>query len=176
MIMREFLYNTLRDLDKLAGLKQFQKLTEMEDGNIQIRDLLDKIIFIADQFKNIPEQAKQDIIYAGVVTDPNFIGLNAKVVWKWLNAEAHKYVKKVEEEPKDWKPVERGSPEYLEHLANWEKSLGQLVENFKPNDLKEQRIADKRARFFGDNIPLPPPEKKALSEHVNDVIEKSKSK
>lgn len=123
--MREFLFSTLRDLDKLAGLKQFNQLAELPDSQVQIKDLLDKIMFIVDQFKDIPDKAKQDIIYAGVLTDQNFYGLNAKVVYKWLVTEAHKYKPKPVEEPvtEESKPLERGSEQYLKRLQEWEEAL-----------------------------------------------------
>ncbi len=174
--MRTFLFNTLRDLDKLAGLKQFHQLAELEDSQVQIKDLLDKIMFIVDQFKNIPDKAKQDIIYAGVVTDPQFYGLNAKVVYKWLVAEAHKYRPKSVEEPatEDSKPLERGSEQYLKRLEEWEKSLQPLIENIS----EEQRIANKEVAFFGPDskrqkyTPISDEEARQKLAHYEELREK----
>lgn len=91
--MREFFYNLLQNLDKLAGLKQYEKLTQTPNPKQEINTLLDILCRVCDQFPFIPEQDKIKIINDSVVADQEFIGLNAKIIFKWLNAKREFYMK-----------------------------------------------------------------------------------
>lgn len=83
--MREYFTNLLLNLDKLTGIQQYNKLMQNADWKTEINTLLDILCRVCEQFPYIPDAAKQKIIDGCIVADQEFIGLNAKVVFKWLN-------------------------------------------------------------------------------------------
>jgi hypothetical protein len=123
--MREFLYNLLMDLDKLTGLKQYERLLAAKDFKKEINDLLDILCRTCDQFGYIPDADKQRIVSANVISDPEFIGLNAKVLFKWFSQTKGFYHKELAHEenkvPADYKPLEGEARE--EWLKRWQESL-----------------------------------------------------
>jgi hypothetical protein len=91
--MREYFLNLLQHIDKLAGLKQYEKLCQMPDFKSQINTLLDILCRVCDQFPFIPEEDKKAIINDAVIADQEFIGLNAKIIYKWLSVKKEFYTK-----------------------------------------------------------------------------------
>lgn len=90
--MRQFFFELLKKLDKLTGIRQFEKLQAMPEAAKETGELLDILCRVCSQFPFIPDKAKQDIILAAVVADQEFIGLNAKIVFKWLQAQRDRFI------------------------------------------------------------------------------------
>lgn len=84
--MRDFFLNLLQNLDKLTGMKQYEKLLQSADYKGEINTLLDILCRVSDQFPYIPNDVKKQIVNDAVIADQEFIGLNAKIIFKWLNA------------------------------------------------------------------------------------------
>lgn len=102
--MRQYFFKLLQNLDKLTGMKQYEKLCAVPDYKAEINTLLTILCRVCEQFPYIPDDAKQRIIDTNVVTDGEFIGLNAKCIYKYLNANKDRYFKElahVELKPED---------------------------------------------------------------------------
>jgi hypothetical protein len=130
--MKEFFYNLLQQLDKLTGIKQYDKLMALPEteSDKEIEDLLKILCNVSAQFPLIPKDAQKSIIRQAVVADGDFIGLNAKFVYKSLNAQRDRFFKEshhVKEDPgPDWKPVEG------ERRSEWLKKWGEQLAKFGP--------------------------------------------
>lgn len=96
--MREFFLNLLQNLDKISGLKQYEKLCQTEKPKEEIKMLLDILCRVCDQFPFIPFEDKKRIISDAAIADAEFIGLNAKIIFKWLNAKRSNYIKESKDE------------------------------------------------------------------------------
>ena len=86
--MREYFLNLLGDLDKLAGLKQLDKIYAAHGDNIEgakaeIKKLLDVLCNVSAQFPMIPSADQQKIITQSVITE-DFPSLNGNVLYKWV--------------------------------------------------------------------------------------------
>lgn len=124
--MKEFFLNLLNSLDKLAGLRQVEKImASSPNPKAEINELISVLIRVSEQFPYIPQKDQQNIISAAVVTDPEFNSLNARIVYKWLSAQRDKFFKESAhipgEEDKDWVPVTGEARQ--EWLKKWERSL-----------------------------------------------------
>ena len=123
--MRDFFMELLNNLDKLTGLRQLEKISAMPNPKKEINDLLDILCRTCDQFGYIPDSDKQRIISGNVVSDAEFIGLNAKVLFKWFSQTKGFYHKELAHEentvPADYKVLE--GEERLQRLKDWEESL-----------------------------------------------------
>lgn len=95
--MREFFKQLLRMLDKLTGNKQYERLCESKNPKEEITLLLDILCRVCDQFKYIPDEAKKQIIEDAVISDAEFIGLNAKFIAKSLNLKKEFYMNQKDE-------------------------------------------------------------------------------
>lgn len=119
--MREYFYNLLERLDKLTGHRQLEKLMTAEKPEDEINELLDVLCRTSDLFPLIPKNDQKAIISHAVVADGEFIGLNAKIVYKWLNAQKDRYFKEAAHIPSEvdpnWKPV--GDEERAKWLREW---------------------------------------------------------
>jgi hypothetical protein len=106
--MKSYFINLLQQLDKLTGIRQWEKLKEAVDPNEEIKLLVAILCRTCDLFPYIPDEAKQKIITACVVSDQEFIGLNAKIIYKWLNANKDQYFRETSHIPteKNEPPVE----------------------------------------------------------------------
>lgn len=91
--MRKFFLQLLQNLDKLTGMKQYEKLCQTKKPKEEIKMLIDILCRVCDQFPFIPDEDKIKIINDAVIADQEFIGLNAKVVYKWLNLKREFYMK-----------------------------------------------------------------------------------
>jgi len=83
--MREYFLNLLQNLDKFCGLKQYEKIMQLPTHKEELNALLDILCRVSEQFKFIPEKDQKRIISDAVITDQEFQGLNARVIYKWLN-------------------------------------------------------------------------------------------
>lgn len=90
--MRDYFLNLLQNLDKLTGMKQYEKLMQMSDYKKEINTLLDILCRVCEQFPFIPDEAKKQIINDAVISDGDFIGLNAKFIAKSLNLKKEFYM------------------------------------------------------------------------------------
>jgi hypothetical protein len=106
--MNEYFVKLLKSLDKLTGMKQYEKLLAMPDFKSEINSLIEILCRTCDMFPYIPDESKQKIIDACVVSDQEFIGLNAKIIYKWLNANRAQYFRETSHIPteKNEPPVE----------------------------------------------------------------------
>jgi hypothetical protein len=78
--MRNFLKKTLMKLPFTAGINQAEKL-----GSTQlVNELLDELNSTCNRF-SIPDKVKQEIIEDGIRQDPDFYGLNSKILYKWFS-------------------------------------------------------------------------------------------
>lgn len=95
--MRDYFKNLLQNLDKLSGLKQYEKLCQSKNPKEEIKTLLDILCRVCDQFPFIPDEDKKRIIDDAVIADQEFIGLNAKIIFKWLSLKKEFYLKETGE-------------------------------------------------------------------------------
>ena len=92
--MREYFLSLLKTLDKLTGIRQYEKLCQAPNPKEEIKLLLDILCRVTDQFPYIPDDAKKTILSDAVINDSEFIGLNAKFVAKSLNMKKEFYLGK----------------------------------------------------------------------------------
>lgn len=136
--MREYFLNLLKNLDKLTGMKQYEKLCQMKNPKEEIKILLDILCRVCEHFFYIPDDAKKQIIDEAVISDQDFIGLNAKFIAKSLNAKKEFYMSQ-----KDDVVI---SPEALtgearqQRLKEWMKKVNgmEMVQN-KPDPYEHIR-------------------------------------
>jgi hypothetical protein len=126
--MREFFYNLLQELDKLTGIKQWDRVQHDEE---ELHKLLDVLVNTCLTFQAIPENAQKSILRQSVISDGDFIGLNAKFVYKSLAAHRDRYFKEAAhiptKEPEGYKPVDD------ERRAQWLKEWNKSLEGFSQN-------------------------------------------
>jgi len=127
--MRQFFLDKLNQLDKLTGIQQMNKLQALgaEKCKTELNELLDILCDACAKFPLIPVKAKESILSNAIVSDENFIGLNAKFVYRALNTYRDKYFTEshhVQDAPgPDWVPVQ--GEERLKWLKEWEKTLAE---------------------------------------------------
>jgi hypothetical protein len=99
--------NLLQKIDKLTGIRQYERLLATAKPQEEFAELLEILCRVSAQFPFIPEKAQQEITSAAVVSDQEFIGLNARVVNKWLYSQRERFigvVPKPEDDP-NWQPL-----------------------------------------------------------------------
>lgn len=123
--MRAYFLDLLNNLDKLAGLRQVEKiLSSSPNPKAEINELIDVLVKVSEQFGYIPEQDQKNIISAAVITDAEFNSLNARIVYKWLALHKDKYFKEaahIQESQKDWVPLTGEAR--MAKLKEWEAAL-----------------------------------------------------
>jgi hypothetical protein len=157
--MKEFFYNLLQQLDKLTGIKQYDKLMALPEteSDKEIEDLLKILCNVSAQFPLIPKDAQKSIIRQAVVADGDFIGLNAKFVYKSLNAQRDRFFKEshhVKEYPgPDWKPVE--GEDRQKWLKAWEQELAKFGQPETQSHVKavEQSLPQKPTGIYAPSSP-----------------------
>jgi hypothetical protein len=104
--MREYFLDLLNDLDKLAGLKQLDKIYAAAGDDrgaaiTEINRLLNVLCKVSEMFPLIPEADQQKIITQAVTTeDPKeYHSLNGNIVYKWLARHKDKYSQVAKAEP-----------------------------------------------------------------------------
>lgn len=134
--MRAFFLNTLENLDKLAGLKQLDKIyavhgEDLEGAKSEIKVLLDVLCRVSSQFPFIPDHEQEKIIMQAVITE-EFHSLNANTVYKWLAKHKDRYYKQShhmeQQEQKSAEPLtgearDKMYDTWLKSLANTEQML-----------------------------------------------------
>lgn len=126
--MRRFFFDLLDKLDKLTGMKQMEKLQSCENPEKEIGELLDILCRVSDQFPIIPKKDQQAIINQAVISDAEFKGLNAHIVYKWLSANKDRYFREAHhlpgEQDPEAKPLEGEARQ--EMLKLWLSKLGEV--------------------------------------------------
>lgn len=119
--MRDFFKQELNRLHLTTGLQQGFKLTDQE-----VTDLLDILCAECAKFPLIPEKDKQIYIQEFMKTDPEFIGFNKRVIWKWLNIANRKHLPKDQSQFTEipWVPPTQEQQEKINAmLQQWGKDL-----------------------------------------------------
>lgn len=156
--MKQFFLDLLNNLDKLAGLRQIEKImasaSNEDTAKEEINSLIEVLVRVSQQFPYIPEQDQRNIISAAVVTDPEFNSLNARIVYKWLVQHKDKYFKEmqhVESHQENWVPLTGEAR--AEKLREWMKSL----EQFNTNHVKESYSPYQDVRAIEKSVAYTPP-------------------
>lgn len=143
--MREFFEKQLSLLHLETGLQQLSKLSDLE-----YTDLLDILCAECAKFPLIPDQVKQESIQEFMKTDPEFIGFNRRIIWKWLNVVNRKYLpvdqSRYTEDP-NHKPA---APEIAEmYLEQWKTELAKVgnPQAAQPEGIKDHRVALMKEQF-----------------------------
>lgn len=157
--MKQFFLDLLSNLDKLAGLRQIEKIyaqhADQGEAKKEINTLLTILVNICAQFPYIPEEEKKRIIQQAVVTDPEFNSLNARIVYKWLAVQKDKYYKEIS-------AIENPIPENYEivtgekreeYLNQWLKALEPMQERINPVSKKEVLILGKERQGKTEYVP-----------------------
>lgn len=147
--MREFFLNLLNKLDKLTGFRQMDKLMAMPDAKQEINELLDILCGTCRQFNYIPEDDQKKIITENVITDADFQGLNAKILYKWFHANKGKFLKELAHE--ETKPVE--GYKILEGEAREEKIKEWLGAIAKVGTVSQPQLSGTRLKQNFEDIP-----------------------
>lgn len=147
--MREFLKNQLKNLHISTGLQQYYKLQELADGKEQTKLLIDELTLVCTWFPLIPEKEKERIITEGILTDPEFIGFNKKIILKWLNAQNHKYFPDQSKYTPSIDESKIASPDVADYwLKKWNEEVAK-VGNVQPraDGIKDWRIQQLKDGF-----------------------------
>ena len=122
--MKKYFNDLLNNLDKLTGMKQLDKLMATKEPKKEINDLLDILCRVCNMFGYIPDEDKQRVISENIISDQEFIGLNAKIIFKWLDKAKGIYFSQSVEQivvPADYKPLE--GEERQKKITEWLDSL-----------------------------------------------------
>lgn len=141
--MKEYFLELLQNLDKLCGLKQYEKLYQSENRNQEITTLLDILCRVTDMFAYIPDASKKKIISEAVITDLEFQGLNARIVYKWLNLKKDTYFQEIAHIPSgnDSEPLTGDARDA--RLKEWQEALNRLtIEKTKPVPYEKVRAIE----------------------------------
>lgn len=153
--MREFFKQKLKNLKAETGLNQWENFSSMPDAVEQFEILFDAIDRVCEQFNYIPDESKKTIVNEQILSDPDFKGLNAKIVWKWFNQVKDRYFKEAAHVPTESAPpvaYEDLSPEtkkkYDEFLASLlDDSKGvRPVPQVSQEEIKSLELEDDRLR------------------------------
>lgn len=137
--MRRFYLNLLQNLDKLTGHRQYEKLRELPNYKDEINGLLDVLCRVSEIFKYIPEEAQKNIVSDSIITDPEFIGLNARILYKWFNLRKDIYFKEAAHIEKESEPPVTGEKRE-EWLKIWEQQLGKMEDAFAVKPLSNAEL------------------------------------
>lgn len=152
--MKDFFLEILINLDKLTGLKQYEKLLACADWKKEVNDLLHILVGICELFPYIPEKDQQRIIRDSVISDLELTSLNAKIVYKWLSQHKDRYFKEVQHipsvTPEDYQPV--SDERRKEYLDKWLNIVNQFEDRkilpLPPDEvLKEGQVRPKREPY-----------------------------
>lgn len=125
--MREFYLNLLNNLDKLAGLKQLDKIyashgENREAAKTEIRNLLEILCRVSSMFPYIPEDEQMKIINLAVLTE-EFPTLNGNTVYKWLARHKDKFFKEIHHQETQPQAEPLTGEARAAKLDEWLKSL-----------------------------------------------------
>lgn len=170
--MKEFFLNILSNLDKLAGLRQIEKIygqhSDQVEAKKEVNMLLDILVNICLQFPYIPDDDKKKIIQQAVVSDPEFNSLNARIVFKWLAIQKDKYYKEIahieNQTPENYEIVTGEKKE--EYLKLWLASLEPMQQRVNPISKKEIQILGKDRDIPTDYQPMSKYEVEKREQHL----------
>lgn len=144
--MRDFFLNLLNNLDKLAGLKQLDKIYAIHGDDergrkAEINMLLDVLCRVSSQFPFIPNHEQEKIITQAVISK-DFPSLNANVVWHWLNEHKDKYFKESHHVPKEQVAEPLTGEARKAKLDEWMKSLASTEQMIISNKMSNAEIQE----------------------------------
>lgn len=165
--MREYFTRLLNNLESLTGMKQLERISQKPNAADELNNLLDILCRVSDLFPYIPDDAKKNIISDSVVTDQDFIGLNAKIIYKWLNLRKDIYFKEIAHRDKltedDYTPATGEKRD--EWLKIWTQELDKLSDNFSVKPVTNAELM--REKMLGEE---------ATPTHYRPDEEKAKAK
>jgi hypothetical protein len=135
--MREFFKQELKTLYAKYQLNQFEKLCSMTDergqsiGKEMVKALLDELEKVCRKFPYIPDEAKKELILDFMASDQDFIGLNAKMLYKWFDLKkAYYWAQATPEQREELTPeeIERRKPLPPEKAEVYVKQWMEAVE------------------------------------------------
>lgn len=149
--MRLFFLELLNNLHILTGLRQLEKILNsapsVDEGKEEVNQLIEMMLKVSLQFPYIPERDQRNIISNAVITDGEFTGLNARIIYKWLAIHKDKYFKESQhiqvKEDENWQPLTGEAR--LARIKEWEKSLAPMMERVNVTD----RIGQKENLILG---------------------------
>jgi hypothetical protein len=148
--MREFFFELLNNLDKLAGLKQLDKIyaahgEDKEAAKKEINVLLKVLCTVSAQFPYIPEADQQKIISQAVITE-EFPSLNGSDLYKWLVRHKDKYFVESQHKPSEPAAEPVVGEARQKWLKEWEKSLANVHFAFIPDKLTKEEAAEQASQ------------------------------
>lgn len=129
--MREFFRQELKSLELKTGYKQYERLLEREGWQKDLNELLDILVRVCDQFPYIPDKDKESIIQNNLVSDGEFTGFNARIVFKWLSQAKSKYFKELAHTETSGGYDEKPALTGVERDAKIQEWLASLGEGFQ---------------------------------------------
>lgn len=138
--MRDFFKQELQTLKAKTGLNQYENLSAMPDAAFQLKTLFDAIEYVCSQFAYIPDEDKKAIVLEGIITDQEFNQLNARTVYKWLNAKKDRYFKEMAHMPTEPVAEPLKGKEMEDMLKYWESELMGTTNNFNVPELSPDEI------------------------------------
>jgi hypothetical protein len=134
--MYTFFKQQLKNLEINRGLKQYERMLEKDDWEKEIDALISGMCRVCLQFDEIPNKEKKRIIENNVITDTNFIGFNAGIIYQWLARERGKFFQELqhrqEQKSEEPKPILEGAAreamlqKWLSEIADGVKAVPQL--------------------------------------------------
>lgn len=146
--MREYFTQLLNNLESLTGMKQLERISQKPNAADELNNLLDILCRVCDLFPYIPDDAKKNIISDSVVTDQDFIGLNAKVIYKWLNLRKDVYYKEIAHVESQNQPEPVTGEKREEWLKIWTQELDKISDNFTVKPVSNAEMM--REKFLGN--------------------------
>lgn len=141
--MRDFFKSELKTLKAKTGLNQWENISAMDNPEQEFKILFDSLELVCAEFTYIPDNDKKRIVQENIIRDQEFKGLNARIVWKWLNANKDKYYKELAHQQADQiapplvgEERQKRIAEYLEVLAKVQVQTTMPTSRFK--EVKEQ--------------------------------------
>lgn len=156
--MRDFFKAEMRTLKVKTGLNQYENISSLPDAQDQLKTLFDGLVSICNEFPFIPDEAKQIIIREAIIKDQEFTGLNARVIWKWLNGKKDLYFKEMAHQ----KIEEQSEPLTGEERDKWLQEWLKVVQGGVMQSVpKVDMYADMKKRLAPDHTEkyIPDPEK-----------------
>jgi hypothetical protein len=154
--MRQFFLDLLQELQKLTGIKQYENMNlESDEGKKDLGELLDILVRTCETFPLIPKDAQKSILRHAVISDGDFIGLNAKFVYKSLQAHRDRFFKEAAhmptQEPEGYKPLEGEARQAK--LKEWMSKLQEFGEKATTQSHVQELVAKLPPKEKGLNYP-----------------------
>lgn len=147
--MREYFEQLLNNLETLTGMKQLERISHKQNAYDELNKLLDVLCRVSDLFPYIPQEAQKNIISDSIITDQEFIGLNAKIVYKWLNLRKDVYFKEVAHIETENQPEPVTGEAREKWLNIWQQELAKADNNFSVSPVSNAELL--REKLHGAN-------------------------